>query len=211
MAQTQALLFDVDGTLLDTRDFILSATEHALATFGFPVPDRSIIANLVGKPFPEYYEKLTGLADSTALQKAHRDFQLSHLHLSVLFPNTLNTLTTLKERGYKLAVITTRSKITSLETLRQAGIDNLFEIIISGEDASEVKPHPAPLFKALEKLALLPASAVMIGDSHLDIQAGKNAGTKTIRATYGFHTDQLHETAPDHIINDIQELLALFP
>ena len=118
MNKINTLLFDLDGTLLDTRDFIIQATQHALLTHGYPVPEQSIISKLVGKPFNEYYRELTGLDDSTVLQTTHRAFQLTNLHLSVLFPQTLHTLETLHNRGYKMAVITTRSKITSLETLR---------------------------------------------------------------------------------------------
>jgi pyrophosphatase PpaX len=206
MNTTTALLFDVDGTLLDTRDFIIKATEHALATHGHPVPERSVIARLVGQPFDQYYETLTGLKDNKVLQDTHRIFQLANLHLSVLFPGVVETLVYLKNKGYELAVVTTRSKKTSLETLRQAQIDPFFNVIISAEDATEVKPHPAPLFKALEGLGVAPQNAIMIGDTQLDVLAGKNAGTQTVRVTYGFHTDNLHEPEPDFIINTINEL-----
>ncbi len=210
MKKTQALLFDVDGTLLDTKKFILQATEHALSIHGYPVPEQSTIAKLVGKPLPEFYKILTGVEDQSPLQKSHRDFQLANLHLSVPFANTVKTLNVLHNRGYKMAVATSRSKITALEILQQAGLNEFFEIIVSAEDAAEQKPHPAPLLHALEKLNIAPNLAAMIGDSDVDVEAGKNAGTATVRVTYGFHTERLHETAPDFIIDDIGELLNIF-
>ncbi len=210
MESIATLLFDVDGTLLDTREFILQATEHCLSVHGFAVPDRSVIAPLVGKPFNEYYGTLTGLEDTLVLQNEHRNFQLANMHLSVPFPKTLSTLQTLQERGYKMAVVTTRSKKTSLQTLEQAGLASFFTVVISAEDAPELKPHPAPLLRALELMNESTDSATMIGDSHLDIEAGKNAGIKTVRATYGFHADHLHEPEPNFFIEDIGDLLKLF-
>lgn len=210
MKKITTLLFDIDGTLLDTGEFILQATEHALATLGYSIPERSVIVKNVGKSFPQYYFSLTGSNKHTEeLIEAHRAFQYSNFHLAKLFPNTLETLNILKEKGYKMAAVTTRSKKTSHQTLLNAGIFDLFDVIISGEDAKELKPHPAPLLKALEYLNEIPEKTVMIGDSHFDIEAGKNAGTKTIRAIYGFHTEQLHEPEPDFFIKDISDLLKI--
>lgn len=202
------LLFDIDGTILDTREFILAAAEHALATCGYAVPERSVIKKNVGKPFPEFYISLTGSnGHINALIENHRAFQSSHYHLSAIFPNTLQTLKALKERGYAIAAVTTRSGKTLFQTLKDAHVVDLFDVIVAGEDVKELKPHPAPLLKALEHLHGLPSQAAMVGDSHLDIEAGKNAGTKTIRATYGFHADHLHEPEPDFLIDDISDLL----
>jgi len=212
MQNITTLLFDIDGTVLNTDEFILQATEYALATTGFPVPDRSVITKTVGIPFPEYYVILSGSEDKEkidALINAHRDFQYKNYHLAKLFPHALETLKTLKEKGYKLAAVTSRSKKTSLQTLVDAQILDLFDTVISFEDAHARKPDPAPLFQALENLKEIPGNGVMIGDSHLDIEAGKNAKTKTIRAAYGFNTDHLHDPEPDFIVNDISELLRI--
>lgn len=208
---TRTLLFDIDGTLLDTQEFILQATEYTLTQFGFPVPPRTILTKNVGKPFPEYYQVLTEQTDVSDLITTHRNFQLEHLNLSAPFPNTIETLTALKSRGYRCATVSTRAKITTLETLELANIKEFFDVCISGDDAPTHKPNPAPLFLALEQLSASPAQAVMIGDSHLDVQAGKNAGTKTIRVSYGFHTDYIDDPKPDAVIHNIHELLTLFP
>lgn len=207
----RTLLFDIDGTLLDTREFILQATEYTLAQFGIAIPPRTTLTKMVGKPFPEFYQILSGQTDVSDLITTHRNFQLEHLNLSVPFAGTIETLTTLKSRGYRCATVSTRAKITTLETLELAHIKDFFEVCISGDDAPAHKPDPAPLFLALQQLSTDPAQAVMIGDSHLDVQAGKNAGTKTIRVSYGFHTDYIDDPKPDSVIHNINELLTLFP
>lgn len=204
------ILFDVDGTILDTREFILKATEHALSTLGKPIPERSFISKHVGKPFSDYYFSVSGSREHLdELVELHRGFQMDNLNLAKLFPETLQILTVLKQKGYKLGAVTTRSKKTSLKTLASCGVLELFDTVISGEDAKEIKPHPGPLLKALENLNELPQNAIMIGDSHFDIEAGKNAGTKTIRVTYGFHNDNLHAPEPDFFIDDIADILKL--
>jgi pyrophosphatase PpaX len=208
MDKINTLLFDIDGTVLDTSEFILQATEYALASLGYPVLGRDVINKVVGIPFPQYYLDLgVSTEDVDKAIDKHREFQYANFNLAKLFPNALETLKNLKQKGYKMAAVTSRSKKTSVQTLVDAGIFDIFDTIVSFEDTIERKPHPAPLLKALESLNEDPSHAVMIGDSHLDIEAGKNAGTKTIRAVYGFHADELDNPSPDFIIKDIIELV----
>ena len=92
MERTTTILFDIDGTILDAEEFILQATEHALLTIGYPIPERSVIAKNVGKPFPKYYFALTGSNENTEeLIEIHRAFQYKNFHLARLFPNALET------------------------------------------------------------------------------------------------------------------------
>src|SRR3989338_9615827 len=107
MKEITTLLFDVDGTLLNTKEFILQATEHALTTLNYAVPKRSVVSKLVGIPFLEYYLKLAGSnKDAEKLMSAHREFQRSNFHLAKLFANTSKTLRKLKKRGYKMVAVT---------------------------------------------------------------------------------------------------------
>ena len=210
MKEITTLLFDIDGTVLDTSEFILQPTEHALASVGYPVPSREVIKSKVGIPFPEYYIELTGSdKDADVLVDIHRAFQRENFRLAKIFPGALETLQYLKNKGYKLAAVTGRSNQTSLQTLKDAGVFDLFDVVLSKESTIEQKPHPAAILKALEHFSEVPERVVMIGDSHLDILAGKNAGTKTIRVTYGFHADNLHDPEPDFFIDDITELLSI--
>jgi len=204
------ILFDIDGTLLDTREFILQAFEHALRTHEYEVPDREEISAQVGKHLEECYIALSGSKKSLQkLVQAHKNFQDQNFHLSAMFLGVRETLEHLRGKGYKIAAVTTRFKRTAFQTLKDADILDFFDAVIYGDDVAAVKPDPEPLFKALQILNEKPEYTVMIGDSHLDIEAGKNAGTKTIRATYGFHKDQMHEPEPDLFIEDIKDLLKI--
>jgi len=209
MQDISTVLFDIDGTLLDTREFILQAAEHTFRTHGFAVPERGAIASMVGLPLADLYTTFTGLEDVLFLKKTHDRFQTDNIHLSKLFPGARETLQTLRDRGLKLAAVTSRSKASMLRTLKQAGIDGMFDAFVFAEDCPELKPHPGPLLKALSYLNVAPAQAVMVGDSHVDVEAGINAGTRAVRATYGFHTDRLHDPEPDFFISAIQALLSI--
>jgi pyrophosphatase PpaX len=210
MLAPKALLFDLDGTILDTKDFILSAFEHSLLYHGFPIPSREIIAKYVGLPFDQCYYHLTKEVDTKRFHAAHRDFQIKNPHLCNLFPKAKETLDVLKNKGYKMGVVTSRYKITVVESLRRVGLENFFDVVIFGNDFVNLKPHPEPVLKAIEKINVTPIESVMIGDTDTDIEAGKNAGTKTVRATYGLNTERLYETEPDIIIDNISDILKFF-
>ena len=213
MKDIKTILFDIDGTILDTTEFIIQAAERSLAANGYPARTRAEIASHVGESFDDFYGALADTRQREsldALQKTHRDFQKANFHLSKLYPEARETLQELHRRGYKMGAVTSRSKITSLQTLGDAGIADFFGAVISAEDSSDVKPSPIPLLKALTALQSDPAEAAMVGDSHFDIAAGKAAGLKTVRATYGFHVNYLHEPEPDYFVDGIGKLLELF-
>ncbi len=214
MKGVRALLLDVDGTVLDTREFILQAAEHALHANGYDPVSRERIAQAVGLSFDDFYYHILGRRDVDVLplQSSHRVFQLERLDLSSPFPNSLKTLTELKSRGYKLAAITNRRRSTLLPTLEKDGLVSLFDEIIAADDAPEIKPSPTQLIMALERFQMVPEEAVMIGDTDIDIAAGKAAEVRTIRVWYGFMGPKKPAVPADfNIETDISELLELFP
>jgi len=204
-----AVLFDIDGTLLDTFDFIYGAFEHTYKVHGIPPLSRNEISHLMGGPLPEVYATMAPGHDPTALTETHRQFQENNLHLAKLFPDTVKVLDALQERGLKLAAITTRSIRTSVLSLEENGIARYFDLVVSAEDVARHKPDPEPIVKAIEALNIMPSEAIMVGDTTADIMAGKNAGTKTVAALYGFGGKQLLALHPDHQIMELKELLSI--
>ena len=214
MKEVQALLLDIDGTILDTREFIFQAAEFALATNRYPPVPRPQIAKAVGHSFDDFYGVVLGkeVSDPLPLQEAHRLFQLEHVNLSQPFPGAKETLMELKRRGYLLAAVTSRARISLIPTLDAALLTSLFDEIIASDDVSELKPSAVPLLLALDRMNISPSKAVMVGDTDLDIEAGKRAGTATIRVWYGFMGPHDEKVKADlYIEKDIKELLELFP
>lgn len=203
-----SVLFDVDGTLLDTTEFILSAYEHALGVLGLPVPDCETLSRTVGIPLDENYDNLAPGQTEKAME-LHRAYQRDRVNLAPAFPGTVEVLTALKDAGIPVAAVTSRSNRTSVKTLEAAKIDHLLGAIVSAEDAPALKPDPAPLRRAHELLGSPDGPVVMVGDAHQDIEAGKAFSATTVAATYGFHGRAVLDTDPDYVIDTISDLPAV--
>jgi pyrophosphatase PpaX len=200
------VLLDVDGTLLDTREFILAAFEHTLACAGLPLPGRVDLAMLVGPPLESIYAGLAGDARAPALVEEHRSFQERNLALAGPFAGAAATLEALRSRGLRLGAVTSRSRRTSLASLDAAGLLPLLGVVVSAEDAVALKPDPRHLQAALDALGADGVGVAMVGDTPADIAGGRNIGALTVAALYGFHGAAVLDAKPDRTIGDIREL-----
>jgi pyrophosphatase PpaX len=199
------VLLDIDGTVLDTREFILAAFEHAFAHHELACPPRAELSMRVGEPLDAIYRAYCGEL-AAAFVESHRSFQKENLHLAAPFPGTIETLRWLREQGLVLAAVTSRSRRTSVESLEVAGVSEFFGAVVSAEDTLALKPDPAPLARALEMLGRTPEGAAMAGDTAADVVAGKALGMHTVAATYGFHGREVLLSRPDAVIEAIEEL-----
>jgi pyrophosphatase PpaX len=204
----KTILFDIDGTLLDTEPFILKA--YAAAYAGLKktnLPSGEELMRLTGGALEGVYELLVG-EDWPEAVRLHRAFQLKNMHLSVAFPGAKETLAFVKSRGYRLGAVTNRSKATSAKTLELGGLSEHIEVVVAAEDSVALKPDPAPLYRALDLLGESSSGdgVVFVGDTAVDVFAGRAIGATTVAATYGFHRRGVLETNPDYQIDDISEL-----
>ena len=212
MKNVKAVIFDIDGTLLDTTEFIFKSYEHTFKTHGIPLKSRRKLSVIFGKPLEECYRLLVPSLDIDKLCKTHMFFQLNNLHLVRPFVNTKKTLKLLKGSGIKIAAVTTRSKLTSIKSLIISRIEKYIDIVISREDVKNPKPHPESIFSVLEKLGVKAKESVMVGDTDVDIKTGKNAGVRTIGVTYGFNglnKDKVIKIKPDVLVDDISDIVSL--
>lgn len=207
--QPKAVIFDVDGMLLNTTEFIFQAYEYTLQQFGYPKPDRKFMASLIGRSLRECYRSLVPDGDIEALCAAHDRFQQApgRLQLITIYPDIDAMLTQLSEAGILLGVFSSRSS-TLLPSLEYAGIAHFFQVVIRGNEVTQHKPHPEGLLKALAVLDVEPNETVMIGDAAVDILSGKAAKVAaTIGVTYGFGTVQaLRSVKPDYIVGSAKEI-----
>jgi len=204
-----AILFDIDGTLLDTQDFILQAFNHTLSLHGEGPVSWDQLRHVLGKPLVECYQAVSASEDVQKFLPAHREFQERNLHLSKPFPGAKETLEALKRHGIIMAAVTTRGSKTAGSALELAELLPYLKLMITADDVQHCKPHPEALLKALDALNILPSRAVMVGDTSADVFAGKNAGTATVGVSYGFHGDYIKESEPDFIIHHIQDILSI--
>jgi pyrophosphatase PpaX len=201
-----AVLFDVDGTLLDSTDFIVGAVEHTLRSQGRTPPSRDRIASVLGPALADCYRVWCPDLDPVLLCRVHRAWQVDHVRDIHPYPGAADCLRALRSAGVRVAAVTARSKLSSLGSLDHTGLAGLIEFTVSAEDVTATKPDPEALHLALERLGVRASDAVMVGDTTADIRAGQAAGTATIGVLYGFHGARLASCDPDHLVRDIAEV-----
>jgi pyrophosphatase PpaX len=230
MKQTEAILFDLDGTLIDTTDLIFRCFSHAwenvcgvnherqeiLATFGIPLRRamEQLLASRRLSPL-ELHKLSLRLSDEEVVEQlltTYRSFNTAnHDALARPFEKTEQVLSTLRARGYAIGVVTSKSRELALRGLQLCKLDGLIDVAIFMEDTLRHKPEPEPILAALEKLRRQPSEAAYVGDSFHDLVAGRAAGVKTIAAAWGpMPRADLERQQPDFMAESIADLLTIF-
>lgn len=207
----KAVLFDVDGTLLDTSNFTYQAFAYALQALGIKTVSKRRIADSVSLSLFDSYKSLTNgdQATLTTLVDRHRQFQRKNLDLIKPFLNSKKTLEILANKKIKTAVVTSRN-LNVTRILKQFRLLSYFSVIISGTDVKNIKPDPESIFLALSKIKIAAENALFVGDMEVDILAGKRSGVKTFAVASGFTSKKiLMQHKPDFIGNDIADVLKL--
>lgn len=208
--EIEAAIFDVDGMILDTREFIFQAYEHTLHHHGHTVPERQVIAKQIGRSLPDCYEAFAPDGELDMLCDTHHEFQANKLHLISPYEGLVEMLDTLQADGIKIGAFSSR-KGNLIPSLENAGILHYFGVVVQGDEVKHHKPHPEGLLKALGVLGVEPSHAAMLGDAAVDIEAGKAAKVAmTIGITHGFGTpEELEAAKPDHIVHDLSSIARL--
>lgn len=209
MNKFKLLLTDLDGTLLDTSEYIFQAMEYSLAKNNFPIPARHEIEKRMGPPLEEIYGLFYPNADIAKLSADHREFQRQHLELAKPFPNTVTTLVKLRTAGLKIAAVSTRFSETVYQTLKINDLEKYFDLIITGSDVKKHKPDPEALVLAMSRLNFQPSDAIMVGDTDADVLAARAAKVPAIGCAYGLQGDLVLQHHPDFAIKDIAEILPI--
>ena len=209
-----AVLFDFDGTLVDTTELIYQSLRHATREIlGREIPRETLMAN-VGQPLPRQMELLVddGPGEDAA-ELAERLLESYQIHNEALhddlirqFPEVEASLARLRSAGIKLAVVTSKRRPSvdlALKTFPTLG--RVTDRFVTMEDTTEHKSHPAPLLKALELLGdVPPKEAAYVGDSPHDVAAARAAGTTSVAVSWGaFSEDALRATEPDHLVPNL--------
>ncbi len=210
---TRAVLFDLDGTLLDSAPDLAAAANAMLAELGLPARDPAVIATYIGKGIPKLVERtLTGSLDAVAdpvlfaraLPIYERYYAEESGRRSVPFPGVIEGLRALRDAGLPLACITNKAERFTLDLLRRTGLDGFFPVVVCGDTVARKKPDPEPVLTACARLNVRPADALMIGDSANDCQAARAAGCPVWCVPYGYNEGRPVETLDcDAIVPDL--------
>lgn len=204
------VIFDLDGTVVDTVELITESFRHATQTvLGKVLPDEVITAG-VGQPLI-HQMRLLSAERADELYAAYREYNhRRHDELIRRYAGVEEMLVALKAAGRRLAIVTSKSAETTAMAFRAVGLAGHFDVVVTASDTTEHKPSPAPIHLALERLGATAAGAIYVGDSPFDIQAGAAAGTATAAVAWGvFSREALLAARPDYWVRDPNELLAV--
>lgn len=212
MSNTKIIILDFDGTLGNTTTVIIRTMHATIKELGLPSRTDAECATMIGPRLIEVPLLLfPGLEVDCELyaETYRKNFKIFNTDGAVeVYPDVLETLKELKDRGYILTVASSRSNSTLLTYVKELGLGETISFIVGAEDVNAGKPNPEAVLKTLEHFGLKPEEALVVGDTMYDVQMGANAGTKTCAVTYG---NGKRETLSEAtwVIDDFGQLLEL--
>ncbi|HUF76715.1 MAG TPA: HAD-IA family hydrolase [Longimicrobiales bacterium] len=212
----RGVFFDLDGTLADTVELILRSYRHTMQThLGTPPPDERW-RSTIGTPLrTQLLDFARDELEAAAMLETYTVFQRSvHDEMVRPFPGSLAVLAGLKERGARLAVVTSKRNEVARRTMEVCGLWDAVELVVGADDVTLGKPDPEPVQRALDALELRarPHEVLFVGDSPFDLRAGRAAGTCTAAVGWGaFQRRILEAERPDYFLDTLEEVLTTAP
>jgi pyrophosphatase PpaX len=203
-----ALLFDLDGTLIDSIGLLLECMQFAFVGRDRAPTTAEWVAG-IGTPLrAQLAEWCVGNEDVESMVARYRDYQ--HLHLERLtapFPEVIDTIAWARAAGYPTAIVTSKGKGMTRRSLDHVGLGEAFDAVVTFEETARHKPLPDPVFLALERLGATADQALFVGDSPHDMHAGRAAGVKTAAALWGpFTREELIVASPSYWLTGFGQL-----
>lgn len=205
----RTILFDLDGTLIDTNELIFASFEHTFKHYNLTYT-REEIGEFNGPPLLDTFLKIDP-ERAEAMIATYREHNLAvHDKYVKAFPGVIETLELLRNQNIKLGVVTTKMTQSVVMGLTLTGLDQYFETVITYDDVTHPKPHPEPVMKAMKELDADASSTLMVGDNYHDIESGKNAGVKTAGVAWAFKgKERLLKYNPTYMLEDMHDLLTI--
>lgn len=202
------VLFDLDGTLVDTAPDIADAVNAALADFGLPRVGERWVRDRIGHGTRQLIKQAASGDPDPILEAFHRHYAAHCGRRGRLYPEAAATLNTLRNAGIRLALITNKEAEFARFVLEVHGLDSLFDLRVCGDTLPVKKPDGAVVQHCLDLLRVPAARALVVGDSDTDVRAARNAGVAVWAVGYGYnHGQPIENSQPDRVIGALRELL----
>ena len=213
MAKMDAVLFDLDGTLLNSHDLILASMDYAVSTvLGKKLPEAQLM-QYVGTPLdPQMLIFADGDEELGArLSAAYRQYNESvHDQRVKAYPGIDDALRQIQQAGIPMGVVTSKRHRLAQRGVEIIGLADYMQLLIGPDDFPAHKPDPGPVLEACRRMGVDPARCAYVGDSPFDMHAGVAAGCAAVGCTWGFFArEALEAEHPAHIINDPQQLVCI--
>ncbi len=207
-------IFDLDGTLIDSKLDLAHAVNATRTWMGLEPLEHDTVYSYVGNGAPVLIRRALGPEFSDAdIQRAlefflayYRDHMLDY---TVLYPGVRESLDRLRDAGVKLAVLTNKPVRFSQAIVAGLGVGGHFERVYGGNSFEQKKPHPVGIETLLIEAGLAAGSALMVGDSYVDVQTARNAGSACCGVTYGFQPETLRDYPPDFLIDRAEQVVEI--
>jgi pyrophosphatase PpaX len=207
----KAVLWDLDGTILDTTELIFGSYRYALKKIlSIEVSDVEMLSNF-GEPLINVMSKYsTDRMDD--LIESYREFNLKyHDDFVAPFPGIVDVLANIARRGFKQAIVTSKTERLSRHGLNLFGLDGYFETIVGVESTDAHKPAPDPAIEGLKRLDVAPDEAIFIGDSRVDYLCAGGANVPFVFALWGPNPGAIDRNKADFAIEDPRDVLYIIP
>jgi len=212
MPAIRTVLFDLDGTLIDSVRLILDSYHHTLATHGLPPrSDEEWLAG-VGTPLTVQFADWRNDPETLqALIATYREYNLKHHDRMVtVYPGVVEVVRALKADGVTTGLVTSKNRAGALRGLTLVQLEALMDVLVCADEVENPKPHPEPVEKAVRLLSADPRATVYVGDSVHDMLSGRAAGVRTAAVLWGpFGRAHLEGAQPDYWLERPEELLTL--
>lgn len=216
------IIFDLDGTLIDSAPDLAHAVNHALVSLGLATFERNEISDWVGNGARTLVDRALSAAIKrgaeidkqsvieVALEHYHGYYQTHICVDTVMYAGVAETLQALHQQGYQLTIATNKAERYVRPILKGLGIEYFFTVIVGGDTLAKQKPDPEPLLFVTRELSVSPEQCIMVGDSKNDILGAKAASIESVAVTYGYnYGEDIAVYGPNKIIDEFPQLLSL--
>lgn len=205
----RTILFDLDGTLIDTNELIMASFAHTFKQYGIAFTEEEL-KHFNGPPLVDTFSALMPerVEDMVATYRKHN--AENHDGYVRIFPYVKETLQKLQEQNIQMAVVTSKMNQVATHGIEFTNITPYIQHVVAVDDVEHAKPHPESILRAMELLKADPATTLMVGDNYHDIEAGQNAGVRTAGVAWSHKgKDFLAEYNPTYMLEDMRDLLDL--
>jgi len=212
MAKPQIILFDLDGTLIDSVRLILDSYHHTMRTHGLPARTDDDWLEGLGTPLAVQFADWGSDPETLqALIGTYRTYNLEHHDRMVtVYPGIFEAVQSIRSAGIRTGLVTSKNRQGALRGLRLAKLETMMDVLVCADEVQNPKPHPEPVEKAVKLLGGITRETIYVGDSIHDMQSGRAAGVLTAAALWGpFGRSHLNGAAPDFWLEEPEDLRTL--
>lgn len=212
MPALQTVLFDLDGTLIDSIQLIIDSYHHTLAVHGIPARTDQEWLDGIGTPLRvQFAEWAHDEERMEAMIDTYREYNIFHHDSRVsVYPGVVDMVQAVRAAGCRTGLVTSKNRVGAFRGLRVAGLEEAMDVVIGADDVVHPKPHREPVDRAVAHLGADPARTVYVGDSVHDMHSGRSAGVRTAAVLWGpFGRSDLEPAGPDYWLEHPRELVSL--